>query len=247
MSLDFRPAGAPSSRPRQIFSHALTEASLIVRNGEQLLLALVIPLAILIGGRFFGAGLGWGLDALVPGVIGLAIWSSAFTTLAISTGFERRYHVLERLAATPLGKDGLLIGKASAIAILTLGQVSVLVGAAFVLGWRPHPTPGGLAVALIAIIPAMGAFAGLGLALAGSARPEATLAVSNLIYLAGASLGGLLLPLGSYPSWAQPVLWALPTGALGEALRSGSWPGLITLLVWCCGSLLLARKVFSWT
>ena len=49
---------------------------------------------------------------LAPSVLALAVWSSAFTSVAIATGFERRYGVLERLAATPLGRSGLLAGKA---------------------------------------------------------------------------------------------------------------------------------------
>ena len=57
-------------------------------------------LAGIVGGRLGD------LSVLAPSVLALAVWSSAFTSVAISTGFERRYGVLERLAATPLGKPG---------------------------------------------------------------------------------------------------------------------------------------------
>ena len=55
------------------------------------------------------------------------MWSSAFTSVAISTAFERRYGVLERLATTPLGKPGLLAGKALAVIMIMFGQLVILV------------------------------------------------------------------------------------------------------------------------
>ena len=79
-----------------------------MRNGEQLLLALVIPIGIIVAGRFLGSRVGLTMDVLAPSVLALAIWSTCFTSQAIMTGFERRYGVLERLSATPLGRSGLL-------------------------------------------------------------------------------------------------------------------------------------------
>lgn len=246
-TLDFTPAAASAPRSRQVWAHAVTEASLILRNGEQALLALVIPIGILVAGRFFGSRMGLDFATLAPSVLALAIWSSCFTSLAISTGFERRYNVLERLAATPLGKSGILLGKATAIMLVTGVQLLVLVAATLVLGWRPGFNPVALGVAVVACILAAGAFAGLALSLAGTARPEVTLAVANLIYLIGMVGGGILLPVANYPAWAQPIVALLPTAALGEALRYGTVTALMVLVVWCAGTLVVARKVFRWT
>ena len=245
--LNFTPSARAAPRPRQVWAHATTEATLILRNGEQVLLALVIPVGILLAGRFLGPGLGLEFPTLVPSVLALAIWSSCFTSLAIATGFERRYNVLERLAATPLGKSGILLGKASAIALVTGVQLVVLIAVALALGWRPGFDPLALATGALACILAAGAFAGGALLLAGTARPEITLAVANLIYLLGLVGGGILLPVASYPGWAQPFVALLPTAALGEALRSAAAMNLIVLGVWCTGTLLVARKVFRWT
>ncbi len=246
-SLNFAPAGAAAPRSRQVWGHARTEAGLILRNGEQALLALVIPIGILVAGRFLGAGFGLNFPTLVPSVFALAIWSSCFTSLAIATGFERRYNVLERLAATPLGKLGILLGKATAIALVTTLQLLVLAIVALVLGWRPGFDPPTLLVGVAGCVLAAGAFAGLALSLAGTARPEVTLAVANLVYLFGVVAGALLLPVSSHPGWAQPLVALLPTAALGEALRSGTPSSLIVLAVWCAGTLVVARKVFRWT
>lgn len=246
-TLDHAPSGRAARRSTQVWAHATTEASLILRNGEQALLALVIPIGILVAGRFLGSRLGLDFPTLVPSVLALAIWSSCFTSLAISTGFERRYNVLERLAATPLGKPGILLGKAAAIGLVTGLQLVVLVAVSFVLGWRPGLDPLSLGIAALACLLAAGAFAGGALSLAGTARPELTLAVANLIYLLGLVGGGILLPVSSYPGWAQPIVALLPTGALGEALRAGTPMALVVLAAWCTGTLVLARKVFRWT
>lgn len=246
MSLDFSPTGTAASRSRQVRAHALTEAALVLRNGEQALLALIIPIGILVAGQWFSSTLGQPFSVTAPSVLALATWSTCFTSMAIATGFERRYSVLERLSATPLGKSGILLGKAAGFALINTAQLGVLAGVALALGWRPTFAPLHLLVAVTAIALAMGAFAGFALALSGSARPEVTLAVANLVYLVG-MFTGLLIPLDRYPGWAQPIISGLPTGALGEALRAGTWLSLPVLAVWAVASLLLARRVFRWT
>src|SRR3954470_19575692 len=138
--LDLRPAPGAAPASRRVRRHALTEFRLLVRNGEQLLLALVIPLALL-GVAALTRGRFVGLHEAAPSVLALAVWSSAFTSVAIATGFERRYGVLERLAATPLGRGGLLAGKALSLVITGAGQLLVLALIALTLGWRPAWTP----------------------------------------------------------------------------------------------------------
>jgi ABC-2 type transport system permease protein len=249
-SLDLSPAAAPGPAPYRVVSHARTEAGLLVRNGEQLLLALVIPAGILVLGRVLTGLLG-DLDRLAPSVLALAVWSSAFTSLAIATGFERRYGVLERLAATPLGRGGLIAGKALATTAIVVGQLLVLGVLALALGWRPAFTPLGAGLAVLAVVLAGFAFAALALALAGRLRAEVTLGLANLVYVVLLAAGALVLPLSAYPTVLQPVVALLPTAALGEALRayaSGQlvgWP-LLVLLAWCAGAGLLAWKGFRW-
>jgi ABC-2 type transport system permease protein len=250
-ALDFAPAPAAAPAGRRVVRHALTEVRLLVRNGEQLLLALVIPLAILAAGRVLGGRFG-SLATLAPSVLGLAVWSSAFTSVAIATGFERRYGVLERLAATPLGKSGLLAGKALAVVLVLLGQLAVLTVAALVLGWRPAFTAASAAAALLLTVLAGAAFVCLALLLAGRLRAEATLGLANLVYVVLLVGGGLVVPLSSYPAAARPLLELLPTAALGEGLRAAAagqllgWPLLISV-VWLVLGGAAAWKGFRWT
>ncbi len=250
-ALDLTPAPGAAPAGRRVTSHAATEAKLLLRNGEQLLLALLIPVGILVLGRILGGTFG-DLAVLAPSVLALALWSSAFTSLAIATGFERRYGVLERLAATPLGKAGLLAGKALSVALIALGQIVVLALVAAALGWRPQWTVPSLLVSAVAAVLAAGCFGGLALLLAGRLRAEATLALANVVYVVGLAAGALILPVARYPAAVQPLLELLPTAALGEALRAGAmgttllWP-LPVLLVWTVVAGVAAWKGFRWT
>ena len=249
-ALDFTPAPSAAAPVRRVLRHARTEVQLLVRNGEQLLLALAIPLLVLtIGGI---AGGRWGdLAVLAPSVLALAVWSSAFTSVAISTGFERRYGVLERLAATPLRKSGLMAGKAAGIVAIVGFQLLVITGAAGYIGWRPaFRVLSGAAAGLLVVL-AVAAFVSWALALAGRFRAEVTLGLANLIYVLLLAGGGLVIPIGRYPEAVQPIVRALPTGALGEGLRAAAsglvlgWPMLV-LLGWLAAGVLVARKAFRW-
>jgi ABC-2 type transport system permease protein len=250
-TLDLAPAPGAAPATRRIFGHARTEAMLLVRNGEQLLLALVIPVGLLVLGRIIAGTFG-NLSVLAPSVLALAVWSSAFTSVAISTGYERRYGVLERLACTPLGRSGLLTGKALATSTIVLSQLVVIAAVALLLGWRPTITPLGWLLAVLTVVLAGTAFSGLALALAGRLRAEATLALANVIYVLLLAGGALVIPLDRYPSSLQSVVELLPTAALGEGLRAycvGAtplWP-LVSLVIWCTAGLLAAWKGFRWT
>ena len=250
-ALDLSPDPAPAPPTRRIIRHGLIEARLLIRNGEQLLLALVIPLAILVAGRFANASIG-SLELLGPSVLALAVWSSAFTSVAISPAFERRYGVLERLATTPLGKQGLLAGKAIAVILIMFGQLVILAGAALALGWRPEFTPLSALFAVVLVILATATFVCLGLLLAGRLRAESTLGLANLIYVILLIGGALIIPLERYPAVLQPMITILPTAALGEGLRAAAngqalgWP-VVALLAWLVAAGLAAWKGFRWT
>lgn len=250
-TLDFSPAPGAAPTVRRVVRHGLVETRLLARNGEQLLLALVIPLAILIVGGLLGGRFG-DLAVLAPSVLALAIWSSAFTSVAIATGFERRYGVLERLAATPLAKPGLLVGKVFAIVLVVLGQLVILSVAGLALGWRPAFTAVSFLTSVALAVLATATFTALALLLAGRLRAEVTLALANVIYVVLLAGGGLVIPVDRYPAALRPLIDLLPTAALGEGLRAGAlgqlvgWP-LLVLIVWLAAAGLAAGKGFRWT
>jgi ABC-2 type transport system permease protein len=241
-----RPSGGtftpmPGAAPlvRQVLAQASMEARLMIRNGEQLLLAVVIPV------------LQRAIDALTPGVLALAVMSTAFTSLAIATGFERRYGVIKRLGASPLPRSGLLMGKTGGLLVVEAMQVVVLGGVGLALGWKPQTSPAAVLGALVALLVGTFAFAALGLFLAGALRAEATLAAANLVYLLLLAGGAVVLPADAYGGAGHALTW-LPSGALGEAMRSALTDGhlavgsLLVLVAWGALGTVLTAKTFTW-
>lgn len=239
-----------------VLAQARMESKLILRNGEQVLLAVVIPLIVLIGGilaaRHVNLHLGHpAADALTPGVLALAIMSTSFTSVAIATGFERRYGVLKRLGSSPLPRAGLLAGKVGALLVVEVLQIVVLACAALLLGWRPTVTLPGVLGAVLCLFVGTAAFASWGLLLAGVLRAEATLAAANLVYLLLLAGGAVVLPSHSYGG-AGHVLALLPSGALGNGLRSAFLDGNLPILqvgvlaAWAAVGTALTARTFTW-
>lgn len=232
------------------------ETRLLLRNGEQLVLALVIPVVALVGGVVAARRLGFDLtdggqavDVLTPGVLALAVMSTAFTSLAIATGFDRRYGVLKRLGASPLPRSGLLLGKVGALLLVELVQIALICLVGAVLGWRPEPL-GFVWVVPVALV-GTAAFASLGMLLAGTLRAEATLAAANLVYLLLLVGGGVVLPRASYGALGDLLAW-LPSGALGDAFRAAFRGGrldlgaVLVLAGWAAIGTALATRWFKW-
>jgi ABC-2 type transport system permease protein len=248
------PGGAPLLR--QVRAQAGMEARLILRNGEQLLLAVVIPVIVLVGAVTGAKHLGFHLthpavDVFAPGVLALAVMSTSFASLAIATGFERRYGVIKRLGSSPLPRSGLLLGKIGALLVVEVLQLVVIGAVAFVLGWAPVVDGASIGSALLVVACGTAAFAGLGLFLAGVLRAEATLAAANLVYLLLMAGGAVVLPTSSYGAFGNVATW-LPSGALGNGLRAAFLDGTLNvhavavLLVWAIVGAVLTARTFTW-
>lgn len=255
------PAPAPGAAPmaKMIMAQAGLETRTLLRNGEQLLLTLIIPVLLLTAFTLeplvkVGSGSRQArVDFLVPGVIALAVLSTAFTSQAIATGFERRYGVLKRLGSTPLSRGGLIGAKTTTVIAVEIAQVAILVGVGLALGWRPNTGPGAAVWVALLVLAGTAAFSGLALLLAGTLRAEATLAVANLVYLVLLGIGGIIFPLTRYPASARPVLTLLPSGALSDGLHAVLQQGaglpvrdLAVLIVWAAVGIALAARLFRW-
>ncbi len=246
----FAPAPGAAPVARQVLTQASMEARLMLRNGEQLLLAVVVPVMILVGG-VRGAekvNLSYGVDTFAPGVLALAVMSTSFTALAIATGFERRYGVIKRLGTSPLSRTGLLCGKVLALLAVEVLQVVVIGAVALALGWEPSVDALGF---VLTVVLGTSAFASLGLFVAGALRAEATLAAANLVYLLLMAGGAVVLPATAYGSFGDVVTW-LPSGALGEAMRAAlgaasvPWHDLLVLAGWTAVGATLTARTFTW-
>ncbi len=231
------------------------ELRLTARRGDSVLLNLAIPVGLLV---FFSlvdvlpkpAGERHAVQFLAPGILALAVMSTALVSLGIATGFERQYGVLKRLGSTPLGRGRLLTAKIASIAVVEVAQVVVLVVVGLLLGWNPGG-PAGLAVP--AVLLATAAFAGLGLLMAGRLRAEVTLAAANGLYLLLLLLGGMIFPLSKLPTPLRDVAEGLPAGALSDALHGALTSGAsvpvrawIVLALWAVVAPAAAARWFRW-
>ena len=255
MSVDVTPAAAAAPRVARITAHTRLELSMLMRNGEQLLLTVILPLALLVVmARTSVIDLGTGseqerVDVVVPSVFALAILSTSFTAMAIQTGFERRYGVLRRIATTPLSRVDVLCGKALSIAVVEAAQLTLLGAVGLALGWQPDPL--GLLLAVPVAMLGSAALATLGLLLAGVVRAEATLALANLMYLVLAG-AGVLVPVDRLPESVQGVVELLPSAALAELLRETTLTAdvdvvlVLVLAIWCVVGGWGVARFFRW-
>lgn len=252
------PAPAPGAAPlpKMIVSQAGLEFRILMRNGEQLLLTLIIPVLLLVGfssEALVNVGHGSRIGFIAPGILALAVLSTSFTGLAIHTGYERRYGVLKRIGATPLSKTGLIAAKAASVLIVQAGQVVLIVAVSLLLGWQPQVTAVSVLGALALLILGSAAFSGFAMLLAGTVRAEATLAAANLIYLVLLGCGGIVFPLTKFPAAVRPALRLLPSGAMSDGLRGllrygTGLPGrdLLVLACWAVVGIALAARTFRW-
>ncbi len=238
---------------RSILAQTRVELLLTIRRGESVLITIIVPVVLLV----FFASLNIvpsgtrAIDFLLPGMLALAVMATGMVSLGIATAYERYYGVLKRLGGSPLPRGGLITAKILSVLALEALQIVLLVGvAAGVYGWRPQGEAG---ITILGLVLGTAAFAGLGLAMAGGLRAEATLAGANGLYLIFLLLGGGVLPLDHLPAPLEALANALPAAALTNVLRASmttgaTFPGsdLILLSVWAVIILLVAMRSFRW-
>jgi ABC-2 type transport system permease protein len=248
----FTPDPRPAAVPRMLAAQFGLELKLLLRNGEQLLLTMFIPITLLVGLTLLPLG-SFGDNraaTFVPLIMALAVVSTAFTGQAIAIAFDRRYGALKRLGATALPVWGIIAGKSLAVVTVVFLQAIILGAIGFALGWRP--TPVGLALGAVIIALGTAGFAALGLLLGGTLRAEIVLAVANLLWFVFAGLGALTIDSGMI---AAPVKWVArltPAGALTEALSramslSVDWFGVAVLAAWGGLAALAALRWFRFS
>lgn len=242
-----------------MIAQASFDLRLLLRNGEQALLTLVIPVVLLVAVVLIpavpmGAPSG---SARTPealgGVLAVAVIASAFASLAIAIGFDRRSGALVMLATTPLSRTSILGARCLATLAMVAVQAAVLAVTAAILGWRPG-------IPALAIVPVLilgtACFAALGFALGGALRAEATLAVANAAFLALVAVGGTTFPASSLPGPLAAAVGVLPSSALADLLRwtagasDGAMPALVIdallLLAWGAAGSIVALRTFRW-
>lgn len=256
-----KPTASPhvsaASPVQRIWAHTRLEARTLLTNGEQLLVALILPALVFLGVLHLplppalgGATENPLLHAVASTAV-TAVIATSMTSQAISTGFDRRAGVLRWIATTPLGRSGYLAGKLLALGIIHVLQVVVLGALAVANGW--HPSFSVLAMCFPLWLLGAAAFGAAGLWLAGTLRAEAVLALSNIVFILLVALGGVAIPTAALPAWVAPVVSVLPSAALMSTLSAavhGHVPPLLPVLILAGWGVLFAwltAKFFKWT
>ena len=250
----------PAPLLRSIVALASMELRLALRRGENLLVMILIPVAVLL--FFSGLGIiplatGSAVDFLLPGSLALAIIATSLVNLGIATAYERSYGVLKRLGGSPLPRGGLVAAKLLAVVAIEIVQVVLLLATGLLaLGWRApsgFEVVTGVALLVVGLLLGTLVFAGLGLLMAGRLRAEATLALANALFLAFLMLGGIVLPLDHLPGWLASIASVLPANALADVFRvalggpgANLGPDLANLAVWGGLASGLAARTFRW-
>ena len=213
---------------RALVAQTRAEVFMTLRRGETLLLTVGIPVVFLV---FFSSvhvvstPHETPVDFFVPGILALAVMSTAMVSLGIATGFERGYGVLKRLGCDPVGP-----------APPARRQDRHRRGGRAPPGRRPgrrglrprvepatHGSGSADGAAVAAVLLATAAFGGIGLFMAGVLKAEVNLAAANGLYLVLLLLGGMVVPISKLPGGVAAVAKLLPAEALSRraARRAG--------------------------
>lgn len=245
----FAPGPRPAARGAMLLAQTRLDLVLLLRNGEQLLLTMFIPITLLIGLALlpFGDMGPDKIDKIVPAVMMVAVMSTAFTGQAIAIGFDRRYGALKRLGATPLPRWGIVAGKSGAVLLVVVLQAMLLGLLGVALGWRP--TPAGLALGAVLIALGTATFAAMGLLLGGTLKAEIVLALANILWFVLLGIASVVFASDELPEVVHTLVRLVPSGALAVALERAlnggvDWLGITVLAVWGAVAGLLAARWF---
>ncbi len=230
-----------------------------VRNGEALVMSVMLPLAILLLFVYvFGGAIrtdGAYVDYVVPGIILLcAAFGSAATAVSVSTDLTNG--IVDRFRSLPIHGGALLTGHVVASVARNLVATSLVIGVAMLIGFRPDA--GGLewlaAIAVLALfmlaISWVSAVLGL-LAKSVEGANAATFAFLFLPYVSSAFVPTDTMPAGlRWFAEHQPVtpvietvrglLLGTPIGP--SAWQAIAWFGSLSLLAWIAATFLFRRR-----
>lgn len=230
----FTPAPQRSSKFAMASAQGLIESKLMLRHGEQLVLSIFIPAALLIASVYLPVfGDDYSLDTLVPMVFAVAATSSGFTGQAISLAFDRRYGALKRTGASGAPPWTIIVGKILGVVAMVCVQIAVLGAVAGFLGWRPSVV--GAVLGACVLFLGVACFTSLGLLMGGSLSSEMVLAISNLMWVIMMGIVGWVVYSGdlSHAGWWNLVPTVSLAAGISDALAlTANGPALLSLLAW---------------
>ncbi|MFJ3162420.1 ABC transporter permease [Streptomyces kanasensis] len=220
------------------------------RNPDALLTAMVLPVMLmLIFVYFFGGAIDTGTSTsyvtyVVPGVLLLCAGFGASTT-AVPVSEDMRAGIVDRFRSLDVGPTAILAGHVGASVARNVLSTALVLGVAYLIGFRPQAGPAawaaalGLLFAFVLAVSWLSAAAGL-LARSPEAAGGFTFLMMFLPYPSSA-----FVPIDTMPGWLHgfaehqpvtPVIESLRGLLLDQPVGDAPW----TALAWCAGLLLLA-------
>lgn len=171
----------------------------------------LVPLSILPGTYRF-------IEFFVPGIIAMAIMTSALSNTLNMNAELRQKGILRKLAATPITRTDWLASSILYQLILSVvSTAAILLASYLVFNVRLHI---GMWLPLIVIVEVV-AFVGIGMMLTPFAKEaESASAVSNAVLFPIMFLSGTFFPVEMMPGFLQTFARFLPLYYVNEALRA---------------------------
>jgi ABC-2 type transport system permease protein len=230
------------------------ERKMFWRNPTAAFFNFVLPLLFLF---LFGAifsGSQRNLDVLIPGIAGLSIMATTFSSLAMNITFLREEGVLKRVRGTPL-PTGSYLGAIGANAVtnafLQVGIVVVAGKLFFHIGW-----PQDWAELVLFTFAGVLCLASLGVAYSHVIPNfDAAAAYQNIVFLPTIFVSSVFFDVQDMPTFLRDIAQALPLVHVIDGLRgamvSGQTVGdnlsdLAVIALWAAFGLFFAIRGFSW-
>jgi ABC-2 type transport system permease protein len=203
---------------------AYRELLRFVNERSRIVSSLAFPLLFLV---IFGAGFGKVIGSLAPGIDyiqfmypGIVAQSVLTSSLfaGVSVVWDREFGFLREILVAPIGRGGIVLGKAIGATVTALLQVAVMLVLAPVLGVDLSPAIVLGLVPVVAIL-ALG-LSGLGILIASfMTSQQGFQLVIQLLIFPLIFLAGVFFPVNNVPDWLQVVSKINPLTYGVDAIR----------------------------
>ena len=228
------------------------ERKLFWRNPSAAFFNFLLPLLLLVLIATAFAGDDSELEVLIPGVAGMGVLATTFTSLAFNLTLLRDEGVLKRIRGTPMPAGAYLAGLVGSATLNALLQVILVVAIGNLLygvDWPEDPL-------LLAGFTLLGVvcFAALGVAFSHLIpNEEAAPAYTNAVFLPLIFISGVFYSADDLPEALKAIAEALPLkhliDGLSEAIVGGGGDvgtAAVVVAAWAAAGLFLAVRFFRW-
>ncbi|MEA2399670.1 MAG: type transport system permease protein [Thermoleophilaceae bacterium] len=228
------------------------ERRLFWRNPSAAFFNFLLPLLLLVLTASAFSADSEELEVLIPGIAGMGVLATTFTSLAFNITILREEGVLKRWRGTPMPAGSYLAGLLASAALNAFLQVLIVVtigNLVYGVDWPQDPL-------LLVMFTALGVvcFAALGVAFSHAIPNEdAAPAYTNAIFLPVIFISGVFYSSDNLPGVLKGIAEALPLKHLIDGLSEaivggGADTGTAALVVggWTVAGLVLAIRYFRW-